>query len=119
MFSNVLVSLLMLAGAGFMLLAAIGMVRFPDLFSRMQSSTKAGTLGAGCVLAAVALDRADAGVTANVGLIIAFLIVTAPTAAHRLARAAYRVGTPLWEGTLSDELREALEREDKPGEEPR
>jgi multicomponent Na+:H+ antiporter subunit G len=92
-------------GAAFMLIAAIGVLRLPDLFTRMHAATKAATLGAACSVAAaiVHFGPGDAGVPAT--LIIVFLFVTAPVAAHVMARAAYRVRVPLWKHSVRDELR--------------
>lgn len=95
-------------GAAFMLVAAIGVLRFPDVFTRMQAASKAGTLGIGCLLAAVAIHFAEMRVTAHAVVITLFFMVTSPVAMHRIARAAHRIGVPLWEGTHRDELRESL-----------
>ena len=97
---------LMVIGAALMLLAAVGMVRMPDLYSRMQSSTKASTLGVGCTMLAVAVDFADAAITTRVVLIVAFVFLTAPISAQMIGRAAYYVGVPLWKGTTLDELQD-------------
>lgn len=101
--SDVVVALLLLSGGFFSLVAALGVVRLPDVFIRMHASTKAGTLGGGLIMAAVAVELWDAGVTARVIAIIAFLLLTAPIAAHIIGRAAYRIGVPLWEGSVVDE----------------
>jgi len=98
-------SALMLVGAAFLLLAAIGIVRMPDLFTRMQAATKAATLGVSCIMLSVALHFGELGVVTRALLAIAFFFLTAPVAAHMIGRAAYFVGVPLWEGTLRDELR--------------
>ena len=98
--------ILMVVGAVLMLLAALGMVRMPDLYSRMQSATKASTLGVGCTMLAVAVDFADLAITTRVLLIVAFVFLTAPISAHMIGRAAYYVGVPLWKGTAFDELRD-------------
>jgi multicomponent Na+:H+ antiporter subunit G len=100
---------LLLAGAAFIFLAALGVARLPDLFTRMQAATKAGPVGVGCVLASVAVYFGEAGVATRVVLVIAFLLVTAPVAAHMIARSAYLVGVPLWGGTHHDELRRRFE----------
>lgn len=104
MISEILTSLLIVMGSGFMLLAGVGVVRMPDLFMRMQAATKAATLGAGCMLLAVIVHFGDVAVATRAFLVIAFIFLTAPVAAHMIARAAYSVGTPLWEGTITDEL---------------
>jgi multicomponent Na+:H+ antiporter subunit G len=97
-------SFLLFSGATFGLLAAVGVLRMPDLFTRMQASTKTGTLGLGCILLGVAVHFADLRVAATALLIVAFVFLTAPIAAHVLARAAYCAGVPLWTGTIRDEL---------------
>jgi multicomponent Na+:H+ antiporter subunit G len=98
-------NILLLVGASFLLLASIGIIRMPDLFQRIQAATKASTLGAGCILAALAVHFQDFGITVRALLVIAFFFLTAPVAAHVIARAAYFVGVPLWEKTIVDELR--------------
>jgi len=110
--ADVLSSLLLILGGAFMLLAGIGVLRMPDLFMSMQSATKAATLGVGCMLMAVAVHFQDIGVATRALLVTMFVVVTAPVAAHVIARAAYSVGVPLWEGTLCDELSERTKDSD-------
>ncbi len=100
----------MIAGAAFMAIAALGVVRMPDLFTRMQAATKTGTAGAGCILLGTALFFGELQVATNTGVVIAFLFLTAPVAAHMLARAGYLVGTPLAPETHPDELKEKFGR---------
>lgn len=106
-------------GALLMLLAAIGIARFPDLLMRSQAATKAASLGAGLMLAGVAVHFHSLATTARVVAIVLFLFATTPVAAHLTARAAYHAGVPVWEATRVDELREALDRGSRgPGAEP-
>jgi len=95
-----------LAGAGFALLAAIGVLRMPDVFTRMQASTKASTLGLGCLLVGAALQLGDFTTFIRVAGIGAFVLLTTPVAGHVIARASYYADVPLWEGTVLDERRE-------------
>ena len=88
-----------------MLLAAIGMVRMPDVLTRMHSSTKSGTLGVGLIMLGVALVFGDFAIGVRALAIVIFMFATTPVSAHMIARAAYLSGVQLWEGTLSDELR--------------
>jgi multicomponent Na+:H+ antiporter subunit G len=104
--NDIISAALIVIGGAFMLLAGVGILRMPDLFMRMQAATKAATLGAGCMLLAVAVHFGELTVVARALLVIAFVFLTAPVAAHMIARAAYSVGTPLWEGTIADELRD-------------
>jgi multicomponent Na+:H+ antiporter subunit G len=96
---------LILVGAVFMLLAGVGVFRMPDVFTRMHSSTKSATLGVGCVLLGAALYFNDLAIAARAIAVVVFVFVTAPVAAHMIGRAAYLSGVPLWEGTLSDDLK--------------
>jgi multicomponent Na+:H+ antiporter subunit G len=98
-------AILMLMGAAFMLLAAVGITRMPDTFTRMQPGTKASTLGVGCMMLAVAVHFGTVGVTTRALAGIVFVVLTAPVAAHMIGRAAYIMGSPVWEGTRLDELK--------------
>lgn len=98
---------LILVGAAFMLVAALGVARFPDVFTRMQASTKAGSLGIGFLMAAAALHFHQLAVTAQAVLIAVLFMLTSPVAAQRIGRAAHRIGVPLWAGTRRDDLRES------------
>lgn len=105
------VAFLMAFGALLMLLAAVGLIRLPDLPTRMHASTKAGSLGAAMIMLAVAVAIPDAGVLARAIAVIAFLLLTAPVAAHVIGRAGYFVGVPLWEHTVRDDLKSQYDYE--------
>lgn len=97
--------LLLLLGSIFMLLAAVGLARMPDVFMRLHSTTKSTTLGVGFIMLGVALLFNDFAIGVRALAIVAFMFSTTPVAAHMIGRAAYLSGVPLWEGTLSDEMR--------------
>lgn len=97
--------ILFVIGSFLMFLAGIGLLRLPDIFLRMSAATKASTLGAGFILMAAALYFDDLGTTSRAIATIFFLLLTGPVAAHRIARAAYFDGAPLWAGTVRDDLR--------------
>jgi multicomponent Na+:H+ antiporter subunit G len=99
-----LTAALVLVGGLFGFIAAVGMVRLPDMITRMHASTKAGTLGAGLIMAAVAIHFMEVGITLRAAAAIFFLLLTAPVAAHVIGRAAYRSGIRLWSRTWVDEL---------------
>jgi multicomponent Na+:H+ antiporter subunit G len=101
---NILVSILLLVGTAFMLIAAFGILRMPDVYMRLQVSTKGATLGAGAVLLAVPIFFGDMAIGIRALLVVAFIFLTTPISGHMLARAAYIVGVPLWEGSVRDEL---------------
>ncbi|RJP74456.1 MAG: monovalent cation/H(+) antiporter subunit G [Candidatus Abyssobacteria bacterium SURF_17] len=96
---------LMIAGTFFMVVGGVGVIRFPDLYMRVSSSTKASTLGAGFILLSLAFHFNELGTTMRAVATITFLVVTGPVSAHLISRAAYGIGVRLWEGTIRDELR--------------
>jgi multicomponent Na+:H+ antiporter subunit G len=79
----------------------------PDVFTRMQASTKASTLGLGCLLLGAALQMGDLASFIRAASIGAFVLLTTPVAGHVIARASYFAGVPLWKGTVLDERRDA------------
>lgn len=94
---------LFVAGATLALLAGIGVLRMPDVFTRMQASTKASTLGLGCLLLGLAIRHPDLSFVVRAISIGAFMMLTTAVSAHVIARAAALTGAPLWRGTLFDE----------------
>lgn len=115
--SAILAAALLTIGALFCLVAAVGMLRLPDTLIRMHAATKAGTLGAGCILAAEAVVSGELGTTLKVAAVIVFLLLTAPIAAHLIGRAAYHRGIRLFEKTWIDELGETLAADETISEE--
>ena len=100
---DLLVAACLLAGGFFLFVAGLGILRQPDVLIRMHASTKAGTLGVGLVFAAAALYFRNTAEVAIAVLTVVFLLVTAPVAAHAIARAAYRTNVPLSDRTHVDE----------------
>ena len=100
---------LLLVGALFSLLAAIGILRLPDLYARMHAASKAGTMGSGLTLIAIAVIAFDGPVILRALVGVVFLLLTTPVSAHLLARAAYVVGyRPATEMKI-DDLEEHME----------
>ncbi|MCB1424702.1 MAG: monovalent cation/H(+) antiporter subunit G [Zhengella sp.] len=102
--ANYLTGLLLIIGSAFSLVAAIGINRLPDVYSRMHAASKAGTLGSGLMLIALAIYAEDAGTTLRALAGVVFFLLTAPISSHLLAKAAYAVGYPMWKGTVLDEM---------------
>jgi len=84
----------LLAGAGFAVVGAVGVLRFPDVLTRMHAASKAGALGSGFCLAAVALHGGAFDVTTRAIAAILFFLVTAPISAHLVARATLKARYP-------------------------
>jgi multicomponent Na+:H+ antiporter subunit G len=100
-----IIAILATFGAIFILLAAVGLLRMPDLYLRISVTTKAATLGVGLVLIAAAIYFNEMAVTSRVLAIILFVILTAPVGAHLIGRAAYFIGIPLWKKSVMDQLK--------------
>lgn len=94
---------LIVSGATLALLAGVGVVRMPDVFTRMQASTKASTLGLGCLLVALVIRHPEAPIVMRAISICAFMMLTTAVSAHVIGRAAALTGAPLWKGTRIDE----------------
>lgn len=116
---EILLSLLLLAGAVVILLAAIGLIRLPDLPTRMHATTKSGVLATMLIMIAVALYFTRGDVTARVLSIIMFTFLTAPIAAHAIGRAGYLSGVKLWSETQKDDLQEYYQNKAKKDEHSR
>ncbi len=103
--SEILPAIFLLVGASFMLVAGLGIVRFPDLFTRMHAASKAGSLGLGCILVGVAISYPTPTVIAKCLMVLLFIFLTTPIAAHMIGRAAYFLKVPFWKGTVADDLK--------------
>jgi multicomponent Na+:H+ antiporter subunit G len=90
---SLLGAVLMLIGSLFCLLSAVGILRFPDLYTRLHAAAKAGTLGAGLLLLGAGVSSEDFWILLRSIAGLAFLIVVGPVSAHLLARSALRTGT--------------------------
>jgi multicomponent Na+:H+ antiporter subunit G len=93
----------LLGGLFFLLLAAIGINKFPDLYTRMAAGSKATTLGLLGLIVGAAFGPYSKGQEWTLGLAFFFVLLVAPVAAHLLGRAAYRAGARPWQKTLKDD----------------
>jgi multicomponent Na+:H+ antiporter subunit G len=108
MFYDVVVYLgcgILLLGAAFSLIAAIGVIRLPDLLSRMHAASKAGAVGGGLVFLAVALLAFDVAVAVRAVIGIVFLLLTTPISAHLLARISHGSTDQSGQVMVLDELK--------------
>ena len=110
---NFLVGALLIVGALFALVAAIGILRLPDLYTRMHAAAKAGTLGSGLMLIALALYAPDHATSMRALAAVIFFLLTAPISAHLLAKAAHAAGYRLWDGSVQDDVAAAGRPEKK------
>jgi multicomponent Na+:H+ antiporter subunit G len=103
----VIVIVLCSVGIAFALSGVVGILRMPDVYSRIQCSSKTITMGALPLLAAVAVAKGPLSAYGARALFVAvLLLVFNPATGHALARAAYKTGVPMWKGAVVDEPRE-------------
>ncbi|MEB2778429.1 monovalent cation/H(+) antiporter subunit G [Algoriphagus sp. D3-2-R+10] len=118
--TEIIVVILSSLGTLFILLAAVGIVKMPDLYLRISVTTKAATLGIGLILLAAGIFFSDIAIIARVVAIIVFMLLTAPVGAHMIGRASYFTGVKMWHKSTLDELEGQYEQKShklKSGEE--
>lgn len=96
---------LILAGSFFVGIAAIGLLRLPDLYTRMHAAAKAGAFGGSLILIATALLFGSWIITIKIVLIILFFYASTPVAGHMIGRAGYLTGIRQWSQAKIDELK--------------
>ena len=77
-------------GAFFFLAGTLGLLRMPDVFCRMHATTKCDTLGAGLIFVGLMIWEGFGAASASILLVLVFIWLTNPTAAHYMARSAHR-----------------------------
>lgn len=100
---ELIASILMVSGGALALLAAVGLIRFQDVFTRMHAATKPATLGLVLILTGTALVLPRADPVAKLVLVILLQFITAPVGAHLIGRAAFRSAEPIRSDTEFDE----------------
>jgi len=98
--------ILITVGILFDIFGCIGLVRFPDVYNRLQASTKCVTLGTVLLLVGVALVSGSGPISAKAVICAVFILITSPTAAHAIAKGAYASGVKLWEKSVVDKYAE-------------
>lgn len=101
---DIATTVLLLGGCMLVLVAAVGLQRFDDVLARIHPATKAITLGAGFALLGAALQMPEPGAALKLLLTATLQLLTAPIAAHMVARAAYRTDPATRQGLEVDEL---------------
>lgn len=99
---------LFLAGSLLTFIAAVGLVRFPDVLARMHGVTKPGTLGIAMMMIGLALSLQSLQVAWKVALVVMFQLITSPVSAHMIGRSAVRTKKVASDLLVVDELSEDL-----------
>ena len=93
-------------GIAFDFFGCVGLVRLPDIYNRLQAATKCVTLGTCFILLGVVIMGGSGSLALKAIACAIFILLTSPTAAHALARGAYKSGVKLWEGSVVDKYNE-------------
>jgi len=93
---------LLLLGAGFYLAGTVGLLRFPDVYSRLHALTKADNLGLGCIVLGLALQAETPALALKHLLVWPLVLAASATVSHVIARRARRLGVQPWRGKGSD-----------------
>ena len=97
---------LLCIGVLFDFFGCVGLYRLPDVYNRLQASTKCVTLGTILLLIGVALITGSGPISAKALICAVFILITSPTAAHAIAKGAYASGVKLWENSVVDKYGE-------------
>ena len=108
--SDVIGYILIAVGILFNIFGCVGLVRFPDVYNRLQAATKCVTLGTVLLLTGVAVASGTGALAAKAIVCAVFILATSPTAAHAIAKGAYASGVALWEQAVVDKYAERVEQ---------
>jgi len=111
--SEIIGYILIMIGIFFNISGCIGLVRLPDVYNRLQASTKCVTLGTILLLIGVALISNLAALNAKAIICAVFILITSPTAAHAIAKGAYASGVKMWENSVVDKYGEDIGKKSK------
>jgi multicomponent Na+:H+ antiporter subunit G len=101
---------LIVIGLAFDLFGCLGLIRLPDVYNRLQASTKCVTLGTCSILFGLFLFKGFTAAGIKAILCIIFILLTSPVSAHALARGAHKSGVKLWEKSVCDKYAEDKEK---------
>lgn len=106
---DIVASVLFVAGSFLVMVAGIGILRFPDLLARMHAATKPQVLGLSMLMTGLALEIHTGSAVWTLVLVVLFQLMTAPVSAHMVGRAGYRTGRIDRENLVVDDLTTDLE----------
>jgi multicomponent Na+:H+ antiporter subunit G len=102
--------ILIIIGLVFDFFGCMGLIRFPDVYSRLQASAKCVTMGTCGILFGLFVIKGFSATGMKALLCMIFILLTAPVSAHALARAAYRSGVKPYSGSVVDQYGEDLDK---------
>ncbi|RKX79151.1 MAG: Na+/H+ antiporter subunit G [Spirochaetes bacterium] len=95
-------------GVAFNFFGCLGLVRFPDIYNRLQAGTKCVTFGTIFILLGVLIYSGFTSLGIKAVLCLVFILLTSPTAAHAISKGAHRSGVRLWKESIIDRYREEV-----------
>jgi len=104
--NEIIGKILIIIGLGFDIFGCIGLIRLPDVYNRLQATTKCVTLGTCSILFGAFILKGFCATGAKAILTIIFILLTSPVAAHALARGAHKSGVRLWPKSVVDKYEE-------------
>ncbi|WP_292484483.1 monovalent cation/H(+) antiporter subunit G [Methanohalobium sp.] len=107
---DILSNIFLIVGLFFVFLGMLGLIRLPDVYNRLHTTTKIGTLGAFGVMLSILLKVGFSAMGLKAITIGLFLLLTAPVAAHMIARAAHRHGVDLCDESIIDEYCDSYDK---------
>jgi len=110
--TDIIGHILVIIGILFNIFGCIGLVRFPDVYNRLQASTKCVTLGTILILVGVAMVSGWGSISAKAIICAVFILITSPTAAHAIAKGSYASGVPLWKNSVVDKYAEEVDKKE-------
>lgn len=107
---NIAIILFLITGTFFVVSSSIGIVRFPDIYTRLHAATKASTLGLAGILIGmfIFLFIHHNIVSGKLLLALFFILLTNPVSGHMISRAAHRAGVKPVTKNRTDELEDAI-----------
>jgi len=109
--NEVIGTIFIIIGLVFDFFGCLGLIRLPDVYNRLQASTKSVTLGTCSILLGIFLFRGFTATGIKSILCLLFILLTSPVSAHALAKGAYLSGVKLWKGSVIDKYGEDLHKE--------
>lgn len=112
---DIIIILLLISGTFFIVSSSIGIIRFPDVYTRLHAATKSATLGvSGIMIGAFLFLYVEHGIVSGKLILgVIFVLMTAPVSGHMISRAAYKSGVKLWDRSIKDDYNKAAAKQEQ------